>query len=84
MPDHLDLLRRIAESPAGLIVPRAGLREAHTSMETLIASLEKLQAQGLIVSVRVVQDAGKPSGTCRLLRQTHVGRPGQPRGAQSA
>ena len=75
MPDHLALLRRIAESPAGLIVPRAGLREAHTSMEALIASLEKLQAQGLIASVRVVQTRGTPQGPVAFsARLTSTGR----------
>jgi len=33
MPDHLDLLRRIAESPSGVIAPCTGIRAVHAPME---------------------------------------------------
>ncbi len=62
MAEHLDLLRRIAESPTGLIVPRTRVREVHAPMQDLIATLEELYAQGLIVGVRVVQAQGNPHG----------------------
>jgi hypothetical protein len=75
MSDHLDLLRRIAESPSGVIAPRTGIRSVHTPMEDVIASLEKLYAEGLIVSVRVVQARGDAEGPVAFsARLTSAGR----------
>ena len=73
--DYLDLLQRIADSPTGLIVPRTGSRPVHAPMEDLIATLEKLYSQGLIVNVRVVQARGDPQGPLAFsARLTSAGR----------
>jgi hypothetical protein len=81
MPDHLDLLRRIAESPSGVIAPCTGIRSVHASMEDVIASLEKLYADGLIVSVRVVRARGDPQGPVAFsARLTSAGRASLARG----
>ena len=62
MPAPFDLLRRIADSPAGLIEPRSEGRPPDGPEEDLIATLERLYAQGLISHVRVIPTRANPRG----------------------
>jgi len=56
-----------------VIAPRTGIRSV--PMEGVIASLEKLYADGLIVSVRVVQPRGDSQGPIAFFaRLTSAGR----------
>ena len=74
MLDQLDVLRRIADAPAGVIAP-AGGGDGQLSMDSLIALLEALYVQGLIVSVRVVRARGNPQGPIAFsARLTSAGR----------
>lgn len=76
MLDQLEMLRRIADAPAGVIAPPGGGDgDGELSMDRLIALLEALYVQGLIVSVRVVRARGNPQGPIAFsARLTSAGR----------
>ena len=74
MLDQLDMLRRIADAPAGVIAPPGG-GDGQLSLDSVIGLLEALYVQGLIVSVRVVRARGNPQGPIAFsARLTSAGR----------
>ena len=58
-PGALELLRRIAEAPSGMIVPRTGVGAGGASSDPL-DELDRLYMEGLIVNVRIVKARGDP------------------------